>query len=43
MMNVSSHFGIVRDPLIMYTILFTYVAHYLKKNRTGLKFLLSFG
>ena len=27
-MKANSHFGILRYPLIMYTILFTYVAHH---------------
>ena len=29
MMNANSHFGTLRYSLIMYTILFTHVAHYL--------------
>ena len=32
MMNANSHLGTLRYPLIMYTILFTYVAHYLNKK-----------
>ena len=32
MMNVYSHFGTLRYPLVMYTVLFTYVAHYLKNK-----------
>ena len=36
MMKANSHFGTLRYPLIMYTSLLTYVAHYLNKNRTGL-------
>ena len=35
MMNGNSHFGTLRDPLVMYTILFTYVADHLD-NKTGL-------
>ena len=33
MMNVKSHSGALRFPLIMYTILLTYVAHYLNKKK----------
>ena len=28
MLNANSHFGTLRYALIMYTVLFTYVAHY---------------
>ena len=36
MMNANSHFGTLRYPLVMYTILFTYVAHYLNFLKTEL-------
>ena len=32
MMNAISHFGTLRYPLIMYTVLFTHVAHYLEQQ-----------
>ena len=32
MMNANFHFGTLRYPLIMYTILFTYIAHYLNNK-----------
>ena len=31
-MKANSHFGTLRYPLIMYTILFTYVVHYLNEK-----------
>ena len=34
-MNANSQFGTLRFSLIMYSVLFTYVAHY--SDRTGLK------
>ena len=37
MLNANSHFGTLRYALIMYTVLFTYVAHYWNnKKKTGL-------
>ena len=39
MVDAKFHFGTLRYLSIMYTILFTYVAHYLNNNRTGLKLL----
>ena len=36
-MDANSHFGTLRYSLIMYTVLFSSVAHYLNKNKTGLK------
>ena len=36
MMKENSHFGTLRFPLIMYTILFTYVAHYLLEQQIEL-------
>ena len=35
-MNANSDFGTLRYSLIMYTVLFTYVAHFLNNNKAGL-------
>ena len=38
-MTINSHFSTLKYSPIMYTVLFSYVAHYLnnKSNKTGLK------
>ena len=36
MINTNSHFGTLRYTLIMYTFLFTYVAHYLNNKQIKL-------
>ena len=37
-MNANSQLGALKCPLIMYAIIFSYVAHYLNNKRTGLRY-----